>query len=115
MDWEVQVIFSTIFLGGMALAAADFSALRWLAFLQGLKASGHIRAALLTFSSVMVLPWIGMGLVVAFLAGARSGRMLPATVFLVWILVSLAYDWRVIHHCHVRLQGTLRRLASEGF
>lgn len=113
MDLDDRIMFSTLFLGGAALAAADFSALRWRAFLTGLKASSHTRAVLLTFSSVMVWPWLAFGIIVGWLSGPGSGQKTIIMVFLAWALTSLAYDLFLIRRCRAQLKGGVRRLASE--
>jgi hypothetical protein len=109
-----QMMFTTLFIGGIVLAAADFSALRCQALLKGLRRSSHVRAAMLTFSSVMVVPWIvGLSIASAVNTGPRSPSL--AITFLIWIISCLVYDWMVICRCRARLKGGLRRLASEGF
>ena len=115
MDSKVITVFSVMFIGGMALAAADFCALRWIAILKGVRTSSHVRAVLLTFSSVMVVPWIGVGLVIAFLIGTQSAPDLAAAIFSAWMALCLIYDWLVVQHCRTALQQGLRHLASEAF
>lgn len=113
MDAHDKLMFTTLFIGGIALAATDFSAMRWGAFLKGLKPVSHVRAAMQTFGLVMILPWMGLGLTIAFLNNARVSTSVIALSFLVWIGSSLLYDFFVIQSCRFRLRGGLRRLAAE--
>ena len=96
------------------LAPADFSALRWMSLWKGLRAANHPRAVLLSFSSVMVPPWIGMGLVVAFISGVQpNSPTVPELAFVIWVVFSLAHDRRIVQTCRAQLEGRLRNLASE--
>jgi len=115
IDPRAGMMFAIIFTGGLVLAPADFAALRWTSLVKGLQAQTHPRAVLRSFSAVMVPPWIGMGLVVAFLSNAQpSGTTsLPEVTFLIWIALSLAYDWRIVQTCRAQLEGNLRRMTSE--
>jgi ABC-type transport system involved in multi-copper enzyme maturation permease subunit len=115
MDPEATLMFSTFFLGGMALAAADFSALRCLGLLHGLRAPGHVRAALGAFSSTMLLPWIGMGLIIAVVSSTNPRPTGFAAILSLWMVVCVLYDWFLARSASTRLQAGLRRLASEGF
>lgn len=114
IDLFAMVMFTSLFLGGIALAAADFSALRWLALLQGLRASNHVKAASLTFCVTMILPWIGMGLTIALVTSIQPSQTSFATMFWLWIVLCLLYDLLLIRYASGRLHGGLRRLASEG-
>jgi len=115
MDPEATLMFSTFFLGGMVLAAADFSALRCLGLLHGLRAPGHVRAALGAFSSTMLLPWIGMGLILAVVSSTNPRPTGFAAILSLWTVVCLLYDWFLARSASTQLQAGLRRLASEGF
>jgi hypothetical protein len=99
------LIFTTLFIGGIALAAADFRALSWVGLLKGLQTATHVKAVLLTLSSVMVFPWVGLGLAIAFATSGPSRGTTFAAVFFIWIVLSLIYDWVVIRHCRRRLHG----------
>ncbi len=108
------IAFSTIFLGGAMLALADFAALRWGGFLSGLRSPSHARAVLLTFGSVMVLPWAALGLAFAWLTSVSGSSDKTIThIVLAWVGMSLAYDLFLIRRCRKRLNGRLRLLASE--
>jgi hypothetical protein len=114
MNGTDQAIFSILFLGGMALAVVDFSAIRWRALLSGLRAPNHTRAALLSFTPVMVLPWVAMGLVFAILNNGPVRTSTVATVFVSWIVSSLVYDLLLVRLCRLQIRRGLRRLAVEG-
>jgi hypothetical protein len=114
IDSFAMTMFTSLFLGGMALAGADFAALTWLSFLEGLRASNHVKAAALTFCFTMVIPWIGMGLTIALLTSTQPSQSSFAAMFWCWIALCLLYDLLLIRYASGRIHGGLRRLASEG-
>jgi ABC-type transport system involved in cytochrome c biogenesis permease component len=114
MDFHSSAMFTLLFVGGMSLAAADFYTLRWLALLKGLLAPSHVKAALLTFSLTMLGPWTAFGLMVAWLSSVQSSQNSFELAFLSWLSFSLIYDLLILRRVRRRLQGTWRRLASEG-
>jgi hypothetical protein len=114
MDNDDGMVFTTQFLGGMTLAAADLYALRWLGFLSGLRASSHIRAVMASFCAVMIVPWIGIGLMIAWLSSVQPKTTSVAFMFCLWVVLSLIYDGLLIRRCRRKLQAGFRRIASEG-
>jgi hypothetical protein len=112
---ESFLMFTSLFVGGMVLAGADLSALRWLALLKGLKASSHAKAALLTFGSTMLLPWVGFGLTIAWATSVQPKPSSFIAGFFTWITLCLIYDSIMVVHARRGLESGLRRLASEGF
>jgi hypothetical protein len=115
LDAGAEVLFTILTLGGAALAWADFRAMRWRALWHGLRAQNHVKAALLTFSSIMIPPWAGMGVAFAWLTNAQPATPESfALVLSLWVGLCLVYDWSTVRYCRRRLLGDLRRLASEG-
>jgi hypothetical protein len=114
MDSSATVMFTSFFVGGMFLAAADFFALRWLGLLHGLRASTHVKAALGAFSSTMLLPWIGLGILIAVVTGLQPKAHEFAVILSIWVGCGLLYDWLLVRSTSMRLGSDLRRLASEG-
>ena len=110
---SAMTMFSSLFIGGILLAVADFSALRWVALLHGLRASNHVKAASLAFCSTMILPWIGMGLMIALLTSNQPGQTLFVTLLWGWVALSILYDLLIIRHVALRLRPGLRHLISE--
>jgi hypothetical protein len=115
MDYEATVAFTSLFIGGIVLAVADFSALRWLGFIHGVTAPSHVKAALRTFSAAMVLPWVGIGLVVAIVASTEPRAIGFAIILASWVACCLLYDCFLVRFAGLHLHGGLRRLVSEGF
>jgi ABC-type transport system involved in multi-copper enzyme maturation permease subunit len=115
MDLEATIMFTSFFLGGMVLTVADFSTLRWLGLWHGLRAPTHVKAAVGAFSSTMVLPWLGMGLIIAAASSTHPRATGFAAILSLWVLACLLYDWFLARSACIRLQADLRRLASEGF
>ena len=115
MDAQGEALFTVVMLGGAALAWADFRAMRWRALWHGLRARNHVKAALLTFSSIMIPPWVGTGVALAWLINARPASAGSfALVVSLWVGLCLVYDWSTVRYCRRGLIGGLRRLASEG-
>lgn len=115
MDPDATAMFTSFFVGGMVLAVADFSALRWLGLWHGLRAPSHVKAALGAFNSTMLLPWIGMSLVIAAVTSSQLRPRGLAALLSLWVVGCLLYDWVLIRLTKSRLDAGLRRLASEGF
>lgn len=107
-------IFSIQFLGGMAVVAADFAAIRWLALIRGLTAASHTKAAMNTFALKMGPPWIGLGATFIWATNTRGRIDTIAAAFIAWFVFCLLYDWLIIRHCRKKLETDLRHLASEG-
>jgi ABC-2 family transporter protein len=115
MDKDAAVAFTSIFVGGMLLAPADFSTLRCLGFINGLKASTHVRAALRTYAATMLLPWIGIGLIMALVSTTEPKAIGFALIMSLWVGGCLIYNRLLVRHAEIQLQRGLRRLVSEGF
>jgi hypothetical protein len=99
--------FTMIFLGGAALAAADLVAIRWLALRHGLRASSHVKAVLGTFGWLMVVPWIGFGLVVAAVSILQPrGDAAVGSFFAAWAVGVLVYDALLVMRCRDQVRGT---------
>jgi ABC-type transport system involved in multi-copper enzyme maturation permease subunit len=113
MDSDATVMFTLLFLGGMVLALADFSALRWLALWHALRAGSHVKAALGAFKSAMLLPWLGMALIMAITTSNQVRISGFVALFSVWIVGCLLYDSILIRWTGNRLNIGLRRVASE--
>lgn len=114
LDSEGTLMFTLFFLGGMALALADFSALRSLGLWHGVRAATHVKAALGAFKTAMLLPWLGIALIIAITTGnqVRFGGF--AAMLTTWIIGCLLYDWILIRATSNRLALSFRRLVSEG-
>ena len=115
MDKDAAVAFTSIFVGGMVLAPADFSTLRCLGFINGLKKSTHVRAALKTYAATMLPPWIGIGLIMALVSTTEPKAIGFALIMSLWVGGCLIYNRLLVRHAEVLLQRGLRRLVSEGF
>ncbi len=113
MDRQATIMFSLFFVGGMVLAFADFSALRCVGLLRALQMPTHIKAAVAAFSSTMLLPWVGMGLVMGILTNTQPRTADLTLTLAAWIGGSLLYDWFLVRLNGFRLQTGIRRLASE--
>lgn len=113
MDRESTVMFTTFFLGGMVLAAADFATMRWLALWHGLRAPTHVKAALRSYSALMLLPWAGLGLLIAILSNTQPRVTGMAVLLSFWMFACLLYDAFLVRSASVRLQPGLRHLVSE--
>ena len=114
MDEHATVMFTIFFIGGMLLACADFSALRWLGLWHAFRAGTHVKAALGAFRSTMLLPWIALALIFAVLSSAHFPANEFEAILCVWIICCLLYDFALIHSAGTRLDLGLHRLASEG-
>jgi hypothetical protein len=104
MDHGAGFAFTMIFLGGAVLAAADLAVIRWLALRNGVRASSHMKAVLATFGWLMVIPWIGFGLLLGLLTSIRGGSdEALGVIFAVWAAGSLVYDALVVIICQAGL------------
>jgi hypothetical protein len=115
MDKDAAIAFTSIFVGGMLLAPADFSTLRCLGFINGLKKSSHVRAALRTYAATMLLPWIGIGLIMALVSTTEPKAIGFALIMSLWVGGCLINNRLLVRRAEVQLQRGLRRLVSEGF
>jgi hypothetical protein len=113
MDSFAIAMFTSLFLGGMVLAGADFWVLRWLALLKGLQASHHAKAAALAFCWTMILPWIGIAAAFAVVTDQRPSEETFVAVVWCWIAFCLIYDLVLARQVGQRLRGRLRRMVSE--
>ena len=114
IDSGARVMFTSLFGGGMVLAAADFFALRQIGLLEGLRAASHLKAALRSFCSTMLPPWVAMGLLIVWMASIPIGIKALAAMYLVWVIVCVVYDRVRGLNASRQLEGSLRRLVSEG-
>ena len=113
IDGESAAIFSAFFIGGIVLAAVDFPTLSWLGLLNGLKRSTHVKAALKTYSTIMLLPWIGIAVVMSIVFDSQPKAGAVAVVLWLWVIGCLIYDCLLIRRAAAQLQGGLRRLISQ--
>jgi len=113
MDNEATVIFSSLFIGGILLARADFSTLRWLGLINGLKSPTQVKATLKSYATAMLVPWVGMGLVISVIASLEPKASGLGLIICAWVGACWWYDWFLVRLAHDRLRVGLRRLASE--
>jgi hypothetical protein len=113
IDTEAAVAFSCFFLGGIVLAAADFSTLRWLGLVHGLKASTQVKATLKTYAITMLLPWIGMGLVMSVVMSTNPRAAGLALIMCLWVGSCFLFDRLLVRLAAHRLAKGLRPIASE--
>jgi ABC-type transport system involved in multi-copper enzyme maturation permease subunit len=95
--------FTCIFMGGMVQAWTDLSALRWIAFYQGMRSASHLKAVMATMAMLMLPPWIGFGLMVAAL-GRFRGDDTVGYFFIFWTILTAIYDLLLIVYCRWRLK-----------
>jgi len=114
IDKDAAVAFTSLFVGGMVLALADFSTLRCLGFINGLKTSTQVRAALRTYAATMLLPWIGIGLLMAVVSSTEPKAIGFALLMSLWVGGCLIYNRLLVRHAEVQLRRGIRRLVSEG-
>lgn len=99
-----------IWLAGMLMLVADMIALGWVAMRAALTAQNHNRATITAFTRILVVPWIGYGLVWAFgnawcFLTSDNGWNPSAMVYLsLWLGWGLGADllfgllaWRQLH------------------
>ncbi len=109
-----------IYLAGITILAADMIALSWVAMSAALTAKNASRATLQAVVSILVLPLILFGLIVAIATlwaflGAVNGTE-PGWTFFVgwWFGLSLVADVVFSLRARWRLQEGFRRYAAEG-
>jgi ABC-type transport system involved in cytochrome c biogenesis permease component len=112
MSAEVVVVFTLFFLGGVVLLWVDFKALGWLGLWMGLRGLRHHRAALNTWSQILVPPWV-----VAFLfifVAAQGGVSRDTLIFcwMVWLSLGIANAHVRAAHRKNQLLHDFRRLAA---
>jgi len=113
INGEALTGFTTLFLGGIATAFADRSALAWVGFRQSLVAPTHLKAALMTLAQVMIPGWLLLAGVVVALTGVRSSGA-AVFVFGCWFAGCLLYSFFMIAHGHTNLPNRFRELAAGG-
>lgn len=107
--------FLTLFIGGMAASFADARALRWSGLHLALTCPSGLQATLRAVAWVLVPTWIGLGVLIAFLAGAGGG-VSPhgfTLLFSLYYLVAIGYDESIVRRSHLTLVGGLRKLLTE--
>jgi hypothetical protein len=113
MGGSEWAIFSSFFIGGLAVAAADLTVMRWVGLLHALQAATHLRAALLAFAQTMPPPWILFALTMASLAGLSVGKWSLAFSVTAWFGFCLVYDRALIHRTQRRLRERFERFGPE--
>jgi ABC-type transport system involved in multi-copper enzyme maturation permease subunit len=69
-----RLFWSILWIAGMLMLVADLIALYWLGMWQALTAKNPIRAAGASLARVLVLPWIGYGLILLIMALREFGQ-----------------------------------------
>jgi ABC-type transport system involved in multi-copper enzyme maturation permease subunit/uncharacterized membrane protein YhaH (DUF805 family) len=114
MGSDDQLVFCVMFGGALAVLLTDGMALRWVGFEQALRAPTHLRATLNTFGLVMAPAWVGMGLVIALMAGPGASAERAAGLLFLWHGGSVVYSLVLAGDRRRKVEGRFRGLASEG-
>jgi ABC-type transport system involved in cytochrome c biogenesis permease component len=112
MDAEVIVVFSLFFLGGVVLLWVDFKGIGWLGLWMGLRGLRHHRAALNTWSRILVPPWV---LIFLFIFTAAQGGVSRDTLifsWMIWLSLSIVNAHIAVMHRKSELLHSFRRLAA---
>lgn len=113
MDEEGYAVFSALFLGGAILLPADFAAVRWLGFREGIRNPTHLRAARRVFGSLVAFAWPAFGVVVLMATNSSEGSTIAFWI-VVWALACLLIDLRMAQRCRAWLAvGLRRRIAGD--
>ncbi|MDA7511513.1 ABC transporter permease, partial [Verrucomicrobia bacterium] len=90
MEFDVLLLFILIMGGGIVMLFLDFNALIWVGLKEGLVNRSVNRSIFMTLAKIMGAPWLGLMLLVGFLAGGINPG--DSIVFiLLWQLASLSY------------------------
>jgi hypothetical protein len=99
-----QAVFAELFLGGMLMIFADFSAIGVVGAWRALCARKHHRAVLGTLGRVLGPPWAVLFLIVFFMHTVRTGGPgTAAAIFAFWFLVGILTDVIVISQARIGL------------
>jgi len=95
---EERLFWYCLWITGMSMLVADMIALYWLGMWQGLTAKNPIRAAGGALARVLVLPWVGYGLMLLVMVlrefGQKSYQSSPSWKFFLglWFVLGIGVD-----------------------
>jgi hypothetical protein len=90
LEFDVLLLLTLILAGGIVILFLDLNALIWVGLKEGLVNQRVNRSIFMTLAKIMGAPWLGLMLLVGFLAGGINPG--DSIVFiLIWQLASLSY------------------------
>ena len=118
---EERLFWFALWIGGMLMLVADLVALYWVGMWQGLTARNPLRAAGGSLARVLVVPWIGYGLVVLLVVlsemGQRSYQTNPTWKFFLglWFGIGLGLDFAFGAWARQKLLTEFRTAAQQQY
>ena len=112
---------SALWITGMFMFLADLVALYWLGMWQGLTAKNSIRAAGGSLTRILVLPWIGYGLVLLLMVlrefGQRTMQNFPSWIVFLgsWFVLGIGADIAFGAWARKRLLTDFRLAAQQQY
>ncbi len=118
---EERVFWLALWTGGMLMLVADLVALYWVGMWQGLTAKNSLRAVGGSLARVLIVPWIGYGLVLLILIlveiGGRSYRSSPSWKFFLglWFGLGMTVDFAFGAWARQKLLTEFRLAAQQQY